>query len=393
LKVISGSKLRIERQVYYRRHTDRFELFRETGGPYVYSNGQFIRPDSVAAPAWYTGHNYHQTQAYGGSVKGTYSTDVGQTTFGLDYRGEDIKSNVLGQPLEAPQPVRNSRGVYTLGGRRDHFSGYVEQNQYWNGWFISVGALVNYTTGFDWDFLPGLDLSYTRNRWTAYGSINRSFRFPTYTELYYNRGGAVGSLSLQPEYSLNGEVGLRYTRGPWRTGLSFFQRRGENLIDWVKMPGDSVVRARNITQVTLNGVEGQVHWNNPKSIGVLRRVAFTGAWQQSAERDFAFESLYVLDYLAIKVGLSTDIRVWKGLLFGAEVNYQNRNGQFSDAGTGQLVDFPTVVLVDAKLRYVWTQGEGFVSVNNLLNQEYYDRGNIPMPGTWLTAGFSVLLSH
>jgi outer membrane receptor protein involved in Fe transport len=136
-----------------------------------------------------------------------------------------------------------------------------------------------------------------------------------------------------------------------------------------------------------------VHWNNPKSIGVLRRVAFTGAWQQSAERDFAFESLYVLDYLAIKVGLSTDIRVWKGLLFGAEVNYQNRNGQFSDARTGQLVDFPTVVLVDAKLRYVWTQGEGFVSVNNLLNQEYYDRGNIPMPGTWLTAGFSVLLSH
>jgi iron complex outermembrane receptor protein len=393
LKVSSGSKLRIERQVYYRRHTDRFELFRETGGPYVYSNGQFIRPDSVAAPAWYTGHNYHQTQAYGGSLKGKYTYQGGTTSMGLDYRGEDIKSNVLGQPLEAPQPVPNSRGVYTLGGRRDHFSGYVEQSLFMRGWYLSAGALVNYTTGFDWDVLPGLDISYNRERWTAYGSINRSFRFPTYTELYYNRGGAVGSLGLQPEYSLNLELGMRYTRGAWMAGLALFQRNGENLIDWVKLPGDSVVRARNITQVTMNGVEGRAQWLNPKAGGMLRRAAFTAAWQQTAEGDFAFESLYVLDYLSLKVGLSADVKLWKGLLLGAEVNYQDRNGQFSEAGTGQLVDFPSVLLVDAKLRYVLSAGEAFISVNNLLNQAYFDRGNIPMPGTWITAGFSALLKH
>lgn len=74
--------------VYYRRHQDRFELFRDD------------------APDWYDGHNHHLTDVWGANVSGSAIAGIGQLAFGLDYRNEHIFSNVLGKKMDNPLMYR-----------------------------------------------------------------------------------------------------------------------------------------------------------------------------------------------------------------------------------------------------------------------------------------------
>ena len=74
---------------YWRRNQDRFELFRY--------------PELV--PSWYKSHNFHLTDVFGTNLNFWFTTLLGKTAIGADFRSENILSTVLGKPLEKPVPI------------------------------------------------------------------------------------------------------------------------------------------------------------------------------------------------------------------------------------------------------------------------------------------------
>src|SRR5690606_2792179 len=103
-----------------------------------------------------------------------------------------------------------------------------------------------------------------------YASFNRSFRLPSYTDLYYNLGGAIGSKSLVPENSLNYELGYKLLTKKWFFNLSIFRREGSNTIDWVQTCASCPLQATNTSVVNFNGADLNVRYQtNVLSIDYL----------------------------------------------------------------------------------------------------------------------------
>jgi iron complex outermembrane receptor protein len=101
-----------------------------------------------------------------------------------------------------------------------------------------------------------------------------------------------------------------------------------------------------------------------------------------------FISYYILDQLKHSLSLDLTHRIWKGFYASWVTSLRNRAGAYTDPQSGLETAYRTYLLLDAKVG--WDRGPAnfFISVDNLLNADYRDFGAIPMPGRWLSVGFS-----
>ena len=98
-----------------------------------------------------------------------------------------------------------------------------------------------------------------------------------------------------------------------------------------------------------------------------------------------FRSLYSMEYIRHRVTAQADFRL--GSRFSANVSYR-----YVDRATSSELIKP-YSLLDSKLSFHRPGMEIYVRVNNLLNREYYDFGDIPQPGLWFMAGVSLTFSR
>ncbi len=374
---------------YFRQHNDRFELFREGDGYYRYADGYFIRGTADTArftpTFFYTFHNVHRTQVLGGEAEVHRAWKAGTTALGLHVRDEGILSNVLGKVMDAPIDAGSSRDPYTRSDGRRNLAVHLDHRYTLKRFTAEAGVLMNINTAFAPEWLPGLDLSFAWNtRHTTYASASRAFRLPTYTDLYYNRGGAVGSLDLRPEHGDQIEVGHRMRMGRWSTTVSAFNRQGRDLIDWVKRPGEQVIRAANITALDLRGVELSTHWASGDE---RSRIGGLYAYQWTDREAFDFTSLYVLDHLQHRLTVWGEQRVGQFTLRG-NLTWQQRVGTYVDFNEGVATAYPDNLRVDARVS--WERGpvQLFISGYNVLNTAQMDRANVVLPGRWITGGIT-----
>jgi len=375
---------------YARQHDDQFELFREGDGFYRFSDSLFIRGVADTArftpTIFYTFHNVHRTRVGGAEANVRRAWKAGTTSVGVHARTEHILSNVLGVPMDTPINS-TGRDPFTRRDERQNLALHLD-HRYERGRFgVDAGVLLNMNSQFTPEWVPGADAFF---RWNAkhstYASVGRAFRLPTWTDLYYNRGGAQGSLDLLPEHALNLELGHRLYGARWKAQVAVWRRQGSDLIDWVRLPGETTVRAANLTNVDLNGVELSY------SISTTDKKGMGGAlyaYQWADQQEFPFTSLYVLDHLEHNAVLWWQQDLGAG--FSARVNatWRTRNGQYVRFADGQLVDYPQPLRVD--LRANWNKGrvQLFAAVTNVLDNEQVDRGNVPLPGRWLMGGLSL----
>ncbi|WP_421752185.1 TonB-dependent receptor plug domain-containing protein [Croceimicrobium sp.] len=394
----SGEKIRWNHNLYWRRNWDEFQLFREEGEDfYQYRNGLFIAGNDTA-PTWYAGHNYHRSDVLGAKSQMSFDSKLGSTALNLDLRHEQVRSNNLGDSLSDFIPINNSRGAYYLGAERQNLSLSGQHLFRIKQWQISAALQANYNTDFGFGLYPALNAGLRLGKsHKVYSSFNRSFRFPSYTDLYYRLGGARGSSDLQEEESYNYEAGYRFFGKDWYGNVSVFYRNGQNIIDWTQACDTCDLIAGNTSEVNFMGGEFSLRKNlNPENNFLalsFAELSYTYLQSSSPSKDTVYRSLYVFDHLRNKITLRVGHRLTEKLSLHYFLSYQDRQGQYRDASSGDLTDYADVFLVNASLDYQIKDFTLSLKGQNLLNKKYFDRGNVEMPGLWLQAGLRYRWSY
>ena len=164
-----AGKLKLSSSVYWKRHHDRFELFRD------------------ASPSWYKGHNYHLTDVGGAEVNAGITSPLGRTAFGASWRVEHIYSNVLGQLMGDTLSVPGEpQGKFTRSAQRQYAGIFVEHQVYLGKLSVSAGALLSFIPTVGPRLFPSVDAGYTLNRdLKIFATFNTSLRLPSFTDPSY----------------------------------------------------------------------------------------------------------------------------------------------------------------------------------------------------------------
>ncbi len=372
LKFETGTKIHLIPSVYWRRHQDRFELFRNNPA------------------SWYKGHNYHLTDVFGSNLNAWFASRFGKTAFGAEIRTENVWSNVLGEALTSPIPVPGESGqFFTKSYSRTTISYFAEHSINLKKLTISAGAMTNWISdlGFGWNIYPGIDASYAMNEHLKlYGSASTSLRMPTFTDLFYNGPTNLGNPDLKPEESVNYEGGLKLAFKGFTGHTGAYFRKGENLIDWVREINTEKWKTKNLTSINTTGIElngsfsPEKIWN--RAI-FLTKLGINYSYSELNKGNNNVFSYYVLDNLKHKLDIEINHKIWNRLKGSWRISYQDRNGMRTATEAYQ-----PFWQVNTRIMWKTPSTEIYAMAANLFDTRYYDLGTVEQPGRWISFGIS-----
>jgi len=383
VKMETGKQLHFTPALYWRRHQDRFELFRDNPA------------------SWYTTHNYHLTDVFGSNLNAWFSSKFGKTALGAEFRSENIWSNVLGEAISDPIEVPGEEGhFFTKSHSRTHLSYFVEHSVYLQKFSISAGAMANWISDldFDWNIYPGIDMAYQINdRFKIYSSYNTSMRMPTFTDLYYSGPTNIGNPNLKPEKSSEIEGGIKFNSPAVHGHIDAFYRNGKDIIDWVRTSEELLWETQNLTEIHSTGIETQVQVL-PEKLFLhplfLKKLSVNYSYIKLDKGENNFYSNYILDNLKHKFDVTLYNSIWKQFSASWQVSWQDRNGTYTKFENGNYteeVGYNPFWLVNLKLLWKNENMEIYSTVANLFDTKYNDIGNIRQPGRWISFGVNYQL--
>ena len=367
-------KITLDNKIYWRKHNDEFMLKREN-------------------PSWY--HNFHETNVYGMDMNVIQEIKTGTNVIGMEIRTDNIISNVLGTDLDTPIEI-DSNNFYYKGASRTTTNLFAEKNIKLSNLTISSGIMINIDSEYGNEYFPGIDISYNiTDNIKVFTSYNKSMRTPNYTELYYSSPTNQGNVNLKSEHSTNKELGLKWDASAHKTTFTYYQREGQNMIDWVLINGDSIWRTQNLSQLTTTGYEFNSRIDINKLLDTnfpISSLSINYAVNESDTTSEGFQSAYVLDHLRTNFSLSASQYISNRIRIDWRASHQDREGGYTNFESGKEVEYLPFWLVSARVSYkVFENSKIFIDINNLLDNEYVDFGNIPQPGRWMRAGIKITL--
>ncbi len=307
--------------------------------------------------------NHHEDRSFDLQVQGRRVTALGTVQAGTGWIAEDLDSTNLG---------RRSRD------RWGSFAALVGERGRW-GW---RGALHADRVEGTWEVHPQAALSYQVGQGRLRASAGSAYRLPSFTELRYLDPVSAGNPDLEPEHSWTYEVGYDRVVASNRLGASLFERRGRDLIDFVRAPGDTLFRAVNLRRVTTRGVElvaARRLGAGSDSLGAAPTLTASYSYLDSTGDEPQGQSVYVFDYLEHRAVLRLEGKgpsVLRGLRWGAVASYNQRH----QGDSWVRLD------LKASRRLKILPVELFVQVDNVTDEHYVERGEVEMPGRWTVAG-------
>lgn len=385
-----GEDIKISPALYFRRGQDRFELFRED----VYRRqGDFFISETDTAGfgngIYYTGHNHHLTHIVGGKIRAAYNNALGKSSLGLDMRNERILSNVLGKPMNQSREVPfYSYGKFIKQDSRERINLFAQHFIKKNASAFSFGISAAFSSQFDPLLTGGADLSFNFARQSkVYLTYNRTARVPSFTDLYYEGPTNSGNPELKPETAHSFELGIKNRSRQHLLYLNGFWRRGNNTIDWIKLPGEDVWQSRNLTQLQTTGSEAGARFRFPaKAFVNFFNVSYSYADVRVIENPYI--SKYVLDYLRHSAS-ATSAFSFRNFSFTFSVQAEDRAGTYTDYDSPGFPEneYRPFVLLDSKLVYKFKEFNVFFEATNITDTEYREISSVRMPGRRFLTGF------
>jgi len=335
---LKGGDLEVTPKLFWRRHDDDFRIE--------------VQDD------WY--RNEHRTDAYGIQIDSGFTSELGTTALGGEITFEDLESSNLGDHS------RQRSGIFL-----EHRFCPLEVL------VLSFGASAVHYSQWGWELWPGGEFSAElSDKLNWFGSVERAFRVPTYTELYYDTPANQGNPYLRPERAWAYETGMRWRDKGVGTHFSLFRRDENDLIDWSRIYEQDPWEAHNIAENTTQGFEigfdlyPDACWS--KELVSAVNMAYT--YLDSDWDSRGIESKYVLDHMRHQL-VGSVILDWFSILTQA-VNVRYEERMFGDSH----------VIVDTRVAYKSNKYEVFLDITNLFDEQYVESGFSPMPGRWIIGG-------
>ena len=247
---------------------------------------------------------------------------------------------------------------------------------------ILSGFAYNYS-GFGWKFIPGVDLSYKIDEnLSGFGSFGKSFRLPTFTELYYSSPSQLGNSSLRAEEIVSYELGMKYNAEQISSQLSFFNREGSNLIDWTKESTSQVKwNANNLLKLRTRGIEFEISITPAADNNLaIKKLSFGFNYLESLDKNINYISKYLLDHSKRQFLVTLVHNFISQSQFSWLLRYQDR------------YNMKSYVDSDMKLTYPYNQLLFNLEITNLLNHSNFDFSSLRLPGRWIKLGADLKIS-
>lgn len=317
--------------LFFRKHRDKFILQRNN-------------PTSV---------NYHTTYVYGLNSNLALLTDLGDFIFGLDTGRDEIYSTNLGKHTRLHEagsigfiPELSDKLSLDTRVRLDHYQKWGEQESFNLGASYSISDRLKFK-----------------------GSIARSFRIPSFTELYYSDAANKGNADLKLEKSDNLNLGINFMPGPLDLGIGCFYRRGKNLIDWTRNSTSDPWQATNLGRVDFQGIE--------LSAKLKPHLVFSYNYTHADKKAGGFFSKYALDILKHQLILEISPPFF-GLNFNWQLSYNQRYyGETYFIGN---------IYIGKKFNKNNFSLEPFIRIDNLSDTKYTEVSGVLQPGRWFKSG-------
>jgi iron complex outermembrane receptor protein len=344
--------VQIHPRLYWRRNNDYYIFVRDN--PEIYQND-------------------HTTNVGAMEINSQWKNKLGKTGMGVEYRRESIEGDWVrgGTPSKS-----NLDGYY-----RNNFGIFLEHQFSYGKFDFTPGVYIAHYSDFGWNAFPGMDIGFlARSDLRFYTNLGKSYRIPTFYDMYYKSPIEEGDPNLKPEQAITFEVGGRYMRTPLSIELNWFYQDAHDLIDWVGMPlSDSTYlwKASNIASIKRNGIEiaAQLHMERlvDKKM-ILQNVYLSYNFINSDLENTLELSRYTLENLRHQLIFGFNTRVISHIYLDFKTRMNQREGMSS------------FWLFDSRL--YWEKGHGpyiFFEATNLTNTQY-NEVMTPMPGRWLRAG-------
>lgn len=227
-----------------------------------------------------------------------------------------------------------------------------------------------------WNPAMGLQCALGQS-FTAYVSGGRSFRQPSYTELYYRDPVSSGSDALHAETAWSAEIGARGVMGALQLSSALFLRDQRELIDFILDPADNRYYARNLRKASVHGAELRWEWTPSEApVALLAHYQYVYSALEGLQ---GMQARYALTHPRHKASLLLRSDALASTPLSIAAVYARPFAQ-GDAWT----------TVDVRIRHALSRVlEIDVTVENIFDTRYEEIPGIPMPGRWITAGLHI----
>ena len=332
---IKSEKFIISPKLYWRRGQDEYIYIRDN--PSVY-------------------RNLHKTNKVSAELSGSYFSNSGVTGFGIDLSTVNISSNNLGEH------DRNTVSAYI-----DHTFKLFDEKL-----VVSPGISASYFSDMSFHSFPGIDLGYNLNSsFKLYSNIGKTYRIPTYTDLYYSDRTTVGNENLNPESAISTELGFKYDTSNLKITGALFNREAKNIIDYVKENENDLWSAVNIGSLKTTGFELDFRYNFKNQN--YFNLGYTNIKDNNYVTNINF-SKYSLNSFKHQLVSKLNLSYLKNISHSIVYKYLERS------------DNSNYSVLDSKI--IYKKGL-FIYVNNLLNAAYSETNLVPMPGRNFLVGISI----
>ena len=332
---INSEKLSIKPRLYWRRGQDEYIYIRDN--PSVY-------------------RNLHKTNKVSAELSGSYFSNSGVTGFGIDLSTVNISSNNLGEH------DRTTVNLFV-----DHTFKLFDEKL-----VLSPGIAVSYFSDMSFHSFPGIDLGYNINsNFKLYSNLGKTFRIPTYTDLYYSDRTTIGNENLNPESATSTEMGFKYNTSNFKISGAFFNRKAKNIIDYVKENENDLWNAVNIGSLKTTGFELDFRYNFQNQNYL--NLGYTNIKDNNYVTNINY-SKYSLNSLKHHFTSKLNLNYIRNVNHSFVYKYAERS------------DKSSYNILDSKIMY---KKGLFIYVNNIFDEVYSETNLVPMPGTSFLVGISV----
>ena len=328
--VFDSEKILIRPKLYWRRGQDEYIYIRNN--PSVY-------------------RNLHITNKIYLDFSFSKLFDSSRLNFGIDLSSSSISSNNLG---------KHNRFTSSL------YADYTFKTKD-NKLSFSPGFSVSNFSDMSTHFFPGVDIGFDLSeKINLYANYGKTYRIPTYTDLYYSDRNTIGNPNLNPEHAITNEIGIKYSNENIDISSSYFLRKSSNIIDYVKQSEQDKWEATNIRNLDTNGFDFNFLFKISPNNSL--RLGYTYLFDKSYVSEVNY-SRYAINSLRHQLNTRLALK------------YSNKITHTLINRFGERSNNVSHIVYDSNLKYQLSNNSYFfINVNNIFNEEYYETNLVPMPG-------------